>query len=234
MTPTRPPSRPSTPRPGPRPAQPPVPAQAQRPARPQRPALPSPYDRYRPGCTVVPHIAPELRARHPEWPLSLEEALNAGKPPPDPSSGHAGRSRWTELQGIIQSPARARAIIRDTLTGWGLPELAPDCELLASELVANAVEHATGHPIGLTIDEHTPPGQPRWIRCAVTDTAPQPPVPRQAGPDDERGRGLTIVTAIAATTGCDITPDGKTTWFTLNTRPQATRAAPEHDLEAGA
>jgi anti-sigma regulatory factor (Ser/Thr protein kinase) len=221
MTPTRPPSRPSTPRPGPRPAQPP------RPARPQRAALPSPYDRYRPGYTVVLHIAPELRARRPEWPLSLEEALNAGKPPPDASSGHLGRSRWTELQGILQSSARARAIVRETLTEWGLESLAPDCELLASELVANAVEHVKGHPVGLSIDEHRPPGQPAWIKCGVTDTAPRPPVPRQAGPDDERGRGLAIVTAVAATSGCEITPDGKKTWFTLT-------AAPERELEAGA
>jgi hypothetical protein len=228
VTPPRPPSRPAPRRRGQRPAQPP------RPARPPRPE-PSPHDRYRPDYTVVLQIAPELRARHPEWPLSLEEALNAGQPPPDPNPGHHGRGQWTGLQGSTQSPARARAIIREALTGWGLPELAPDAELLATELVTNAVEHAKGHPIGLTLDEYRPPGQPRWIRCAVTDTAPQPPAPRQAGPGDEHGRGLAIVTAIAHASGCDITPGGKKAWFTLTTTPPATRPAPQRDreLEAG-
>jgi anti-sigma regulatory factor (Ser/Thr protein kinase) len=184
----------------------------------------------------VLQIAPWLRARHPGQPLSLEEALNVGKPPRDPNPHHQGRGRWTELQGALQSPARARAIVRETLTEWGLESLAPDCELLASELVANAVEHVRGHPVGLSIDEYRPPGQPRWIKCGVTDTAPRPPVPRQAGPDDERGRGLAIVKAVATTSGCEITPDGKKTWFTLTTAPQrqATRAAPERELEAGA
>jgi hypothetical protein len=73
-------------------------------------------------------------------------------------------------------------------------------------------------------------------------TAPCPPETRQAGPGDEHGRGLAIVVALAATSGCEITPDGKKTWFTLTTSPQATRttspqatrttrAAPERDRE---
>lgn len=184
----------------------------------------------RPDYTVVLAISPQMRARHPEWPLSLEEALNAGQPPPDPNPDHRGRASWTELPGTPQAPVRARAKVGDTLAQWGLTDLSAEAGQLAAELVAGAVGQAAGSPVGLTISEHRPPGQRPWIQCAVTGTPPDPPPAQTAEPRSEsRVR--------ATTTGRDSTSHGTTTWFTLISRhPQAsTRADPQRDreLEAG-
>ncbi len=119
-----------------------------------------------------------------------------------------------------------------------------DAELLASELAANASELAanaaehTGGPVDLTLRRHAHPGRQSGITCEVTDTSPDPPRQRQASPDDERGRGLSIVTALADASGVRAEPAGKTTWFTLALRGRIERASPqpepEPEAEAGA
>jgi anti-sigma regulatory factor (Ser/Thr protein kinase) len=110
----------------------------------------------------------------------------------------------------------------------------PNC---TSELVANAGQHAGPGPIGLALRRHAQPdGQP-GITCEVTDTSPIPPRQRDAGPGDERGRGLAIVTALAAESGIRPEPGGKTTWFTLalsGRRAGQTARQPQHEIEAGA
>jgi hypothetical protein len=112
-----------------------------------------------------------------------------------------------------------------------------DAELLASELVANAAERARG-PISLALSRHAEPGGRRGITCEVTDTAPGLPRPRHARPDDERGRGLAIVAALASDSGVRAGPAGKTAWFTLALSGRLDRAArhaePEPEAEAGA
>jgi hypothetical protein len=72
---TRPPARPVTPR------QPSAPRQ---PARPERTActeLTETTSAWPPRFAVVVWIAPELRKRNPDMPLSLYEALNLGREP---------------------------------------------------------------------------------------------------------------------------------------------------------
>jgi hypothetical protein len=62
-------------------------------------------------------------------------------------------------------------------------------------------------------------------------------VARHTGPDDDRGRGLNIVAALATRSGIAANPDGKTAWFTLTAAARPAHAArhsdPEPDLEAG-
>lgn len=239
--------------PAPREPQPATPAPAL-PAPAGKPAKPAPQPDQQPPSAqpapalfprvfpyVVLQISPELRERHPEWPLSLEEALNLGKPPADPNPTCKGRARWTEILRTSRAPAEARAIVRDTLTAWGLPGLASDAGQLASELTAAAVEHPAGYPLGLTLDEHKPPGQPRWIYCAVTSYSPRPDPALQPGHAPASGHapacGPAPGTAIVTASGCDTTPEGTRTWFTLTSpHPAATRTGPERDreLEAGA
>jgi anti-sigma regulatory factor (Ser/Thr protein kinase) len=123
--------------------------------------------------------------------------------------------------------------VRRALAAWGLDDPDGDAELLASELVANAAEHAAG-PVSLTL--RAGPGG-RGITCEVTDTSPTQPVQREAGPDAERGRGLAIVAALADASGTRAGPAGKTTWFTLALRErlaQAEHARPQLEAEAGA
>jgi hypothetical protein len=99
-----------------------------------------------------------------------------------------------------------------------------DAELLASELVANAAEHAGSHQIGFVLRRRTGRDRQRGVTCEVTDTSPILPPPRQARASDERAPGLAIVTALAATSGDRPEASGKTTWFTLTLpgRPAAT------------
>jgi anti-sigma regulatory factor (Ser/Thr protein kinase) len=144
----------------------------------------------------------------------------------------------TELAADLTSAQQARSAVRQALAAWGMDDLSGDVELLASELVANAAEH-TCTPIGLALRHHPGPTGERGITCEVTDTSPSPPRPRQAKPDDERGRGLAIVTALATGSGVRTEPTGKTSWFTLalRDRQEATtrpgrQAEPE--AEAGA
>lgn len=145
----------------------------------------------------------------------------------------------SQLPADLTSARQARSAVRTALASWGMADPSGDAELLASELAANAAEHARG-PIGLALTRHREPGGQPGIACEVTDTSADQPRARQAGPGDERGRGLAIVTALATTSGVRAEPDGKTTWFTLalgdrinNTARPASRE-PEPEAEAGA
>ncbi|MDQ0956010.1 hypothetical protein QFZ24_010019 [Streptomyces phaeochromogenes] len=104
-------------------------------------------------------------------------------------------------------PLRVRRIIGARLRHWGRPDLAESAELLATELVTNALKHGRGD-VGVRI-------YPRAdrLRIEVRDGSHECPVPRTATLDNEDGRGLLLVIAIAEDWG--VSPDGTTTWCTL-------------------
>jgi anti-sigma regulatory factor (Ser/Thr protein kinase) len=154
---------------------------------------------------------------------------HTGQAASEPSS----RVLRAELPADLTSAQQARSAIRRALTAWGIDDPDGDAELLASELVANAAEHASG-PIGLALRRHAQPDGQRGITCEVTDASPGLPRPSQARPDDERGRGLAIVTALATASGARAEPAGKTTWFTLALRDRIDRAVPQAQAEAEA
>ncbi|MEU9379958.1 ATP-binding protein [Streptomyces sp. NPDC048279] len=88
-------------------------------------------------------------------------------------------------------------------------------ELLASELIANAVLY-TDAPCDVAVtrtDER--------LRVEVTDTDPFLPSAVEAGPDEESGRGLLLVNALADAWGTRPEPNGKTTWFEITPEPSA-------------
>ena len=161
----------------------------------------------------------------------------AGTPAGQPQHPEDSSVVRAELPASLTAARHARSAVRAALAAWGMTDPAGDAELLASELAANAAEHAGG-PISLAVTRHREPGGRPGITCEVTDTSTQPPQPRRAGPDAERGRGLAILAALADGTGVRAGPAGKTTWFTLalaDRLDHATRQAePAADLEAGA
>ena len=53
------------------------------------------------------------------------------------------------------------------------------------------------------------------LTVEVSDGSAQLPQPRSAVEDEESGRGLLLVRALAASWGVRPTDEGKTTWFTL-------------------
>jgi anti-sigma regulatory factor (Ser/Thr protein kinase) len=162
--------------------------------------------------------------------LPQTEAPGAGEPSAD------GATMRTELPADLTSARQARAAVRQALAGWGMDHLSDDAELLASELVANAAEHADGEPIGLALRRHAEASEQPGLTCEVTDTSPAMPGRTEPGPDAERGRGLAIVDALAQSSGVRASQAGKTTWFTLALTDRTHRAAAqiEHEPEAGA
>ena len=156
-----------------------------------------------------------------------------GHPSP-PAEERAGDVVRAELPAGLTSARQARAVVRQALAAWGIEDPDRDGELLASEVVANAAEHGRG-PIRLALRRD--PDHRSGIRCEVTDTSPVMPKPREAGPGEERGRGLAIVSALASESGVRASEAGKTTWFTLalgdRIQHTARQAQPEPALQAG-
>ena len=95
---------------------------------------------------------------------------------------------WT-LADHLASAAQARACMRGAAAAH--PSL-DDLELVASELVANAVEHGGG-PIELALDE-----APGRLRITVSsDAGSAEPEVVSAAMDAGSGRGLALVSSLA-------------------------------------
>jgi anti-sigma regulatory factor (Ser/Thr protein kinase) len=102
------------------------------------------------------------------------------------------------LPGIPESVPVARSRVRAALGLHGLGEYADDAEIIVSELVTNAVQHACDNgtmTIGVTL---TAAGSPAAVTVAVSDSSRLGPVRRDTPPDSEQGRGLQIVRALSA------------------------------------
>ncbi|MEU4280266.1 SpoIIE family protein phosphatase [Streptomyces tanashiensis] len=130
------------------------------------------------------------------------------------------------FEPVGRSVAAARAFVRDTLQGWGHPELVDDAVVLTSELVTNAVIHAgtAAEVLCLRSDDS--------VRVEVADRYPEREIPVQSGrsfgsPDRENGRGLLLCAALAHRWGVDYSPTRKHVWFHLDLpqRPVGTRSA---------
>ncbi|MFK4595512.1 ATP-binding protein [Streptomyces pristinaespiralis] len=107
------------------------------------------------------------------------------------------------------SARHIRRIVRCYLILWKLRELTDAVELAVTELLANVVHHVPGGRCGLLILR-----QPQGVRVEVSDGCGQLPVPRQAGADDESGRGLALLEAVVDKWGVDgRCGTGKTVWF---------------------
>jgi serine/threonine-protein kinase RsbW len=91
------------------------------------------------------------------------------------------------------SAAVARNSIKEWLLGLGLPtDVIEDSRLVVSELVGNAVRHASPLADGTVVVAWT--RQAADLDIAVTDGgAPTVPRPVVAGDGDDNGRGLSIV-----------------------------------------
>lgn len=130
------------------------------------------------------------------------------------------RAHWLELPAHRSSVRVARHAMAAQLAKWSLPEgLCEDVVLLVSELATNGVCHTPSSRIvcgiGLVSD--------RCVRIEVHDHdyAGLCPSRGEPGPDDENGRGLLLVQAIADTWGVDRSAltGGNAVWATLSAGP---------------
>ena len=119
-------------------------------------------------------------------------------------------SAATTLRPEPEAVAAARRFVQRTLTQWGQPGHVDNACLLVSEILTNAVHHART-PIGLRLHHTT-----REIVTEITDDSTHLPRRRLPEPDDENGRGLMLVDALASDWGSRPTETGKTVWFTLS------------------
>jgi anti-sigma regulatory factor (Ser/Thr protein kinase) len=111
--------------------------------------------------------------------------------------------------------AMTRCLVRAALEHRGLGNYADDAEAITSELVTNAIQHATtdtADKIGVTLLR-------AWdgeaVSVVVTDPSPVPPVKREAIAAGEHGRGLHIVEALSAHWAWNPEEDGKAIYAIL-------------------
>lgn len=116
------------------------------------------------------------------------------------------------------SDARVPKLARDYCAGFvaaAIPggeaslDLVDDTRLVVSELVTNAV-NAGSADVRVTVDVHR-----THVRISVEDQAPTRPQLRWAGPNDDRGRGLTIVATLSRTWGVEYAEHSKHVWAEL-------------------
>ncbi|MFE6954923.1 SpoIIE family protein phosphatase [Streptomyces sp. NPDC057696] len=115
-------------------------------------------------------------------------------------------------RSVAPEPAevsRTRALVRDQLTAWGLGALTAPAELMVGELVTNAVRHARTRSVEVRLVRSG------TLVCEVEDDDQRLPTLLNAGPGDEFGRGLRVVSALAREWGTSRTGSGKTVWFEL-------------------
>ncbi|WP_409471980.1 ATP-binding protein [Streptomyces sp. HC307] len=142
--------------------------------------------------------------------------MSAHAAPEQPATPDVSEVAW-QLPHGPRSARRARELLRTQLVEWKIGgEVAHTAELLLSELVTNSVLHArrpTGREIGLRLARYE--GR---LRVEVADANPAQPVPRQAATEDEHGRGLALVQALAGRWGCcpRAYGIGKATWAELS------------------
>jgi anti-sigma regulatory factor (Ser/Thr protein kinase) len=119
------------------------------------------------------------------------------------------------LPNSPESAGIARCHVRAALNYHGLADYADDAQTITSELVTNAIQHATtdgAQKIGLALLRS---GDSTSVAVVVTDPSSQPPVKRDPARGVERGRGLQIVEALSAHWGWHPEDEGKAVFAIL-------------------
>ncbi|MFF6985315.1 ATP-binding protein [Streptomyces sp. NPDC010273] len=114
----------------------------------------------------------------------------------------------------------ARQRVRKTLADWGITdELADAVTLLANELVTNAVTHCRVSHSRINV-ELTLTNRELTLEVADPDRD-RLPRPHDSTPEEEGGRGLALVAALADDWGCRQEPYTKCVWARFKVREGA-------------
>ncbi|WP_369776314.1 ATP-binding protein [Streptomyces sp. R33] len=107
--------------------------------------------------------------------------------------GHAGAVKGADAMWL----QRLRRTTRVALTQWRCTSLIDDAHVVVTELVTNALQHGDGEIRVLLRLTNS------YLHVEVHDGSTACPVPRVSTPDDESGRGLLLVAAIAQDWGVE-------------------------------
>ncbi|MFI0769236.1 ATP-binding protein [Streptomyces sp. NPDC021218] len=110
-----------------------------------------------------------------------------------------------------EAAARVRHMVRTVLYTWHLPMLADEAVLVASELAANASEHARGAVFRFTVIRLSG----SRVRLVCSDRSIRKPVHKTVPPGEERGRGLAVIAGFSDTWGVRTKRRGKRVWTEL-------------------
>ncbi|MEV8034873.1 ATP-binding protein [Streptomyces sp. NPDC086182] len=118
-----------------------------------------------------------------------------------------------KVEARVEAVPAARRRVAAVAGGLGLAlssQTVEDLELLAGEVIANAITHTDGTCVVCL----------RWtgtrLRVEVTDAEQATGAAISAGPSEESGRGLFLVDALAASWGTQLTHAGKIVWFEVS------------------
>ncbi|MEU0336467.1 SpoIIE family protein phosphatase [Streptomyces sp. NPDC006193] len=120
-----------------------------------------------------------------------------------------GRLQQHVAPGDPEALARARHMIRAAVHAWGARDRADEIELVADELITNALLHTEGSAI-VTLRELE--GGERRLRIEVEDSSSALPRRREAGVSGVSGRGLLLVERLADVWGVEARGGGKAVW----------------------
>lgn len=108
---------------------------------------------------------------------------------------------------VLQTAREARRFVSNMLRDWRCDELVDSVSLLVSELVTNSVIHAHSE-VEVVLHLHT-----EVLRVEVIDAADEGVHRRAASSDDQSGRGMALIEAVASSWGIDSLLAGKSVWF---------------------
>jgi anti-sigma regulatory factor (Ser/Thr protein kinase) len=122
--------------------------------------------------------------------------------------------------GVVLAPessslSTARCFVSSVLELWDYEDRDEIVPLLTTEIVSNAVRHATGS-VGLELallDGDS-------LRVQARDESPDTPVIRRSSPDGIGGHGLTIIESLARRWGVERHEGFKVVWFEAPVSPR--------------
>ncbi|MFE4250059.1 SpoIIE family protein phosphatase [Streptomyces sp. NPDC056910] len=124
-----------------------------------------------------------------------------------PQSG--GRLQQHVAPNDPEALREARHMIRAAVRAWGAGGREDEIELVADEMITNALMHTDG-PAIVTLRVIT--ASDRRLRVDVEDTSSALPRRREAGEDGVSGRGLLLVDRLADVWGVEARGSGKCVW----------------------
>ncbi|MFJ4678890.1 ATP-binding protein [Kitasatospora sp. NPDC088783] len=135
--------------------------------------------------------------------------------------------RWFSLPREPATVAAGRRRVRDLLATWNTPldeDTRFTLDLVTSELLGNAVRHATGPAV--TVGVHADPLHHRAV-IEVYDSSPVLPglAPGRPADDEESGRGLLLIAELALAHGVVRKRGGKWVWAEIALPGAASRPA---------